>query len=149
MNKRKLLISLLVAGLFTAGLGAGVFPAAADQRTFQVTFVGGTTTIVSLDVPAGTPLDQISIPGVSLPILSIQDITPPASTAPAQTTPVVPPASDDGQSDDQQAAPEPVAKHQSEQKTTGDKNRKAQVETETQSASDFLCFLMARTISAD
>jgi hypothetical protein len=131
MNKRKLLISLLVAGLFTAGLGAGVFPAAADQRTFQVTFVGGTTTIVTLDIPAGTPLDQVTIPGVSLPILSIEDITPPASTSPAPTAPVVPPAGDDSSGNDQSAAPEPVAKRQTQQKTTGHKKRKAEVEDET------------------
>src|SRR5689334_11204160 len=100
MHKRKLLIGLLVAGLFTAGLGAGLVPASADQRTFRVTFVGGTSTVVTLDIPAGTPASQVQIPGVSLPILSIEDITPPPPPAttttapPTQTTPADEPQKD-------------------------------------------------------
>src|SRR3954454_18618532 len=88
MHKRKLLIGLLVAGLFTAGLGAGLVPASADQRTFRVTFVGGTTTVVTLDIPADTPVDQVQIPGVTLGIVSIEEITPPPAqtSAPATTT---------------------------------------------------------------
>ena len=55
MHKRKLLIGLLVAGLFTAGLGAGLVPASAEPHTFRVTFAGGTSTVVTLDIPPGTP----------------------------------------------------------------------------------------------
>src|SRR4029078_13656538 len=99
MHKRKLLLVLLVAGLFTAGLGAGLVPASADQRTFRVTFVGGTTTVVTLDIPADTPLNQVTVPGVSLPVLSIEEITPPSSsTATTPATSVQ--TSTDGQSSD-------------------------------------------------
>ena len=81
MNKHKLLIGLLVAGLFTAGLGAGVFPASADQRTFKVTYFDGRTEVVTLEVPADTPVGSVAIPGAAL----IEDITPvplPGSTTP-------------------------------------------------------------------
>src|SRR4051812_41820305 len=95
MNKRKLLIALLVAGLFTAGLGAGLVPASADQRTFRVTFVGGTTTVVTLDLPAGTPLAQVTVPGVSLPVISIEELTAPV-TQTTTTTSTTPPADTSG-----------------------------------------------------
>src|SRR4051794_31792194 len=132
MNKRKLLIALLVAGLFTAGLGAGLVPASADQRTFRVTFVGGTTTVVTLDIPAGTPLDQVTVPGVSLPVLSIEEVTPASSSTP---TVAVPPAEtttgENSSSDSSAADAEPVGGTHSAQKTTGHHRRKAQAETET------------------
>jgi len=128
MNKRKLLIGLLVAGLFTAGLGAGVFPASADQRTFRVTFVGGTSTTVSLDLPAGAGLSQIKIPGVSLAVASIQEITPPSAT-PAPAAP--PPAAE--QSTTPTSGPTgaaPVARTQRREQTTGHKSRKSHPDVE-------------------
>jgi hypothetical protein len=141
MHKRKLLIGLLVAGMFTAGLGAGLVPAAADQRTFRVTFAGGTTTVVTLDIPAGTPLDQVTVPGVSLPIISIEDITPPlpvtitTDSTPTETTPADDPKeSSDKPKGTKESSPEPVAKDREAQKTTGDKKREAQDEVETQVA---------------
>ena len=90
MNKHKLLIGLLVAGIFTAGLGAAIFPASAEQRTFRVTFQGGTTTIVTLDVPAGTAASQVSIPGAALPIVGIEDITPAGAPRPRPRAPRLP-----------------------------------------------------------
>ena len=128
MNKSKLLIALLVAGLFTAGLGAGVFPASADQRTFLVTFAGGQAQTVTLDVPAGTPLSEIRVPGVDLPIVSIQDITPAAAPTTA-TTPAPQGGADSGAAS--KPSEEPVAGGQARQKTTGHKKRKAQVQPET------------------
>src|SRR3954471_8215301 len=133
MHKRKLLIGLLVAGLFTAGLGAGLVPAAADQRTFQITFVGGTSTVVTLDIPANTPLDQVTVPGVSLPIVSPQEITPPPAppAAPATTTSTTPapkpgrkPSGDKNKGTS--SSPEPTASKQTSQKTTGSKKRNPQ-----------------------
>ena len=92
MHKRKLLIGLATAGLLLAGFGAATMPASAEQRTLLVTLVGGAQVTVTVDVPPGTPTDQIPIPGVSAPILSVQDITPaqPApAPAPAPTQPPV------------------------------------------------------------
>ena len=82
MHKRKLLIGLATAGLLLAGFGAATMPASAEQRTLLVTLVGGAQVTVTVDVPPGTPTDQIQIPGVSAPIASVQDITP-AQPAPA------------------------------------------------------------------
>ena len=53
------------------------------QRTLLVTLVGGAQVTVTVDVPPGTPTDQIPIPGVSAPIVGVQDITP----APAHADP--------------------------------------------------------------
>ena len=92
MHKRKLLIGLATAGLLLAGFGAATMPASAEQRTLLVTLVGGAQVTVTVDVPPGTPTDQIPIPGVSAPILSVQDITPRAARArPAPPAPTQPP----------------------------------------------------------
>ena len=69
MHKRKLLIGLATAGLLLAGFGAATMPASAEQRTLLVTLVGGAQVTVTVDVPPGTPTDQIQIPGVSAPIV--------------------------------------------------------------------------------
>lgn len=83
MHKRKLLIGLALAGLFLVGFGAATMPASAEQRTLLVTLLGGAQVTVTVDVPPGTPVDQITIPGVTTPIVSVQDITPtPPAPAP-------------------------------------------------------------------
>ena len=76
MHKRKLLIGLATAGLLLAGFGAATMPASAEQRTLLVTLLGGAQVTVTVDVAPGTPTDQIQIPGVSAPIVSVQDVTP-------------------------------------------------------------------------
>jgi hypothetical protein len=76
MHKRKLLIGLATAGLLLAGFGAATMPASAEQRTLLVTLLGGAQVTVTVDVPPGTPVDQIKIPGVTAPIVGVQDITP-------------------------------------------------------------------------
>ncbi|HEY7618352.1 MAG TPA: peptidoglycan DD-metalloendopeptidase family protein [Solirubrobacteraceae bacterium] len=76
MHKRKLLIGLATAGLLLAGFGAATMPASAEQRTLLVTLLGGAQVTVTVDVPPGTPVDQIKIPGVTAPIVAVQDITP-------------------------------------------------------------------------
>jgi murein DD-endopeptidase MepM/ murein hydrolase activator NlpD len=87
MNKRKLLIVLATAGVALAVLGPATMSASAEQRTLLVTLLGGQQMTVTVDVPPGTPLDQIKIPGVTTPIVSVQDVTPQQS-APAPTPPV-------------------------------------------------------------
>ncbi len=82
MHKRKLLIGLATAGLFLAGFGAATMPASAEQRTLLVTLLGGQQITVTVDVPPGTPVDQIKIPGVTTPVVAVQDITPPAQQQP-------------------------------------------------------------------
>jgi murein DD-endopeptidase MepM/ murein hydrolase activator NlpD len=140
MYRRKLLIGLATAGLFLTAFGSAAGPASADQRTLLVTLLGGAQVTVTVDVPAGTPVDQIKIPGVTTPIVSVQDITPaqaappppaqqpaqdPAPAAPA--TPATdqatkpPSSSDDSGKDDSADTPtqEPKAAKQVKQETTG------------------------------
>ncbi len=145
MNKRKLLIGLVVAGLFSAGLGAGVFPASATMRTFVVTLATGKTVTLTLDVPPGTPLDQIHPPGIAGPIVSITEVTPPQQQTQQQgqqqgpvgvtvgTTPAPAPEPQAGQPAQSHT---PVGKGQNEQKTTGAKPRKPQSKTETSALGD-------------
>jgi len=113
MNKRKLLIGLTSAGVLSVGFGAAVLPASAELRTLTVTLLGGKTVNVTVDVPPGTPLDQIALPGITTPILSIVD-NGPAAPAPVPTTPATEPAPTDT----------PVAGDQGQQATTGKKTRK-------------------------
>ncbi|HEV2753535.1 MAG TPA: lytic murein transglycosylase [Solirubrobacteraceae bacterium] len=90
MNKRKLLTSLAVAGALAAGLGGSVIPAGAATRTYLVTLVTGQQ--LTVELPAGTSPGSLSLPGISTPVASIQDITPPEQ-APAPAAPGDPPAS--------------------------------------------------------
>jgi hypothetical protein len=141
MNKRKLLIVLAMAGVLLAALGPATKIASAEQRTLLVTLLGGAQMTVTVDVPPGTPVDQIKIPGVTTPIVSVQDITPqkaappPPAQEPAQDpAPASPPApetntpsstpsssSNDSAKDDAATAPtqEPKAAKQVTQETTG------------------------------
>ncbi len=122
MNKRKLLSGMAAAGVFSAGFGAAVYPASAELRTLTVTLLGGTTVQVQVDVPPGTPLDQIKLPGIALPVIGISDsgpVAPPATTAPtttetAPTTPAEP-------------GKPSVTGPSKEQAKTGKKTRKAPV----------------------
>jgi hypothetical protein len=91
MNTRKLLIGLIVAGLFAAGFGSTILPAGAQQRTVYVTLVTGETVPVTVDAPPGTPADQVQVPNVTTPVVSVSDSPPPASTD-TQTTPPSTPA---------------------------------------------------------
>ena len=94
MNRRtKLITGLATAGVVSAGFGAAAMPAGADMRVLTVTLLGGAKITVTVDVPPGTPLDQIHIPGVDLPVVAVTDNGPVApatssstSTPPAPTT---------------------------------------------------------------
>src|SRR5262249_27137226 len=89
MHKRKLLIGLATAGLFLAAFGGATMPASAEQRTLLVTLLGGSQITVTVDVPPGTPVDQIHIPGVTTPIVAVQDITPAQPQPQQQSQPPV------------------------------------------------------------
>jgi murein DD-endopeptidase MepM/ murein hydrolase activator NlpD len=159
MHKRKLLIGLATAGLLLAGFGAATMPASAEQRTLLVTLLGGAQVTVTVDVPPGTPTDQITIPGVTTPIIGVQDITPqqpapapaqapppvqvqvdpngaqnnpaPASSSPSGSSGTSSGASDSGDQGDAADKPtqEPLAGQQAQQATTG-KLRKAEAPVE-------------------
>jgi hypothetical protein len=114
MTRRKLLIGMTSTCLGAAALGVAVFPASAVQRELVVTLVGGKTLTVSVDVPAGTPLDRVVIPGVSTPILSIAPVGVPApvSVAPQAVSEV------------------PAAVVQEAQRVTGKRTRRPRAQDE-------------------
>ena len=105
MRRRKLLIGLMSAGVFTAGFGAAVFPASAELRTITVTLVGGQTVTVQVDAPPDTPTDQIPIPSTP----TDPGVAPPADPAPAgtdtSTSPAPPPPADSGSGNTSSAPP--------------------------------------------
>ena len=63
--KIRLLYTLLVAALVaTAALALGGLPATAETRTIMVRLDTGQLVPVQVDVPPGTPLEDIEIPSV-------------------------------------------------------------------------------------
>ncbi len=92
MRMRKLLIAPLTAGTVGIGLFGFVLPAGAQPHTLLVTLLGGAKITMTVDVPPGTPVDQIRIPGVSLPVVGITDLTPAAPAPPPPPPPPPPPS---------------------------------------------------------
>ena len=63
--KKRLLYILLTAGLVAAAaLAAFTIPASAEQRADHVRLVTGEVVTITVDVPPGTPLSEIEVPGV-------------------------------------------------------------------------------------
>src|SRR3954462_6074174 len=105
LTKRKLIIGLIACAVMMVGIGASGLPASAEQRTLLVTLVTGQTLTVTVDVPPGTPIDQITIPGISTPIASVSEVPSSPSSSP-------PPPADSGQpapAPGQAPAPQPGA----------------------------------------
>src|SRR3954464_10368632 len=139
MTKRKLAFGLLATALVGAGVGASVIPASADQRTLVVTLATGQTVTVTVDVPPGTPVDQIHIPGISTPIVGVSEVSqpspPPPSDQPAPA-PAPPSASVQTQPEAPSAAPQSGSsgsQQQQAQKQTGKAKRKARDKVESSS----------------
>ncbi|MEA2481077.1 MAG: hypothetical protein QOJ07_2999 [Thermoleophilaceae bacterium] len=90
MNKR-LLYALLTAGLCLVALVAFTSSASAEKRVFQVRLADGSVVAVTVDVPPGTPLSAIKLPGELITELPGPDDVP--------TVPAVPPAGGSGGGD--------------------------------------------------
>src|SRR3954462_15609940 len=92
MSKR-LLFGLLSAALAAAtlvGFSLPATPASAELRTVTVQLADGSTTQVTVDVPPGTPLDQVQIPTVPPPTSPLPAPVPaptPPPPAPSPTSP--------------------------------------------------------------
>jgi murein DD-endopeptidase MepM/ murein hydrolase activator NlpD len=92
MTSRKLLtIATTAAALYAVVLVAS---ASAALHRVQVTLVTGQTLTLTVDVPAGTPVQQVQIPGLPAPVQDIVDLGPvevptPVPTAPPVETPAV------------------------------------------------------------
>ncbi|MDQ6777070.1 MAG: lytic murein transglycosylase [Actinomycetota bacterium] len=73
----------------SAGIAIAAVPSAsAEQCVVTVTLLGGVQLPFTIDVPPGTPLSSLSLPGLKLPILSESESCPPAAAAPT-TAPAV------------------------------------------------------------
>src|SRR5262245_413663 len=81
MIRRKLLIALVTAGLYALLTSV----AAAEMHRVQVTLVTGQVLTLTVDVPPGTPVSQIQIPGLPAPVASITDLGPVATPTPVPT----------------------------------------------------------------
>src|SRR5215212_540422 len=86
MMRGKGMIALLVA---TAGLGIAAIPAAAELHSVTVVLASGVRVQTTVDVPAGSSVSQVSIPGVTGPIAQVID-NGPVSTPTPSVTPRVP-----------------------------------------------------------
>src|SRR5919199_1106937 len=83
MTKRALYILAVVVVVAVAGLTAFTIPAAAELQTIYVKLPSGQVVPVTVDVPPGTPLKDIPLPGV--PVGTATTPTKPS------TTPTTPP----------------------------------------------------------
>jgi len=91
MRRRKLVIALAAAATF----GVLVVPASAELHRVSVTLVTGQTLTMTVDVPPGTAVESIQIPGLPAPVQSITDLGPAPTPTPIPqptATPTVPPA---------------------------------------------------------
>src|SRR3954470_23386344 len=83
MTSRRPLAIALAASAFYAGIF--VTAAHAEMHYVRVTLVTGQQLTITVEVPPGTPVDQIQIPGLPAPVSSIVDLgsteTPPTPTA--------------------------------------------------------------------
>jgi murein DD-endopeptidase MepM/ murein hydrolase activator NlpD len=87
MTSRKLLtIATTAAALYAVVLVAS---ASAALHRVQVTLVTGQTLTLTVDVPPGTPIQQVQIPGLPAPVQEIVDLGPVEEPTPAPTAPPV------------------------------------------------------------
>jgi hypothetical protein len=102
MSKR-LFFVLLTAALAAATVAGLTVPANAELRTVTVELADGSTTQVTVDVPTGTPLDQVQIP-TPTPTVPLP-VPVPAPTEPTEPAPTPDPDSGSGSGDQQEDAP--------------------------------------------
>src|SRR4051794_25665941 len=88
-SNRPIAIALAASALYS---GVLVAEARAEMHYVRVTLITGQQLTVTVDVPDGTPVDQVQIPGLPAPVASIVDLrsaegTPtPTATAPVGVT---------------------------------------------------------------
>src|SRR5215216_1342574 len=81
--RKRLLYALLAAGFVLIALVAFTSTATAEKRSFQVRLASGLVVTVTVDVPPGTPIDEIPLPGELIAELpGPEDVPPPAGPAP-------------------------------------------------------------------
>src|SRR4051794_6652973 len=98
--KGKLVIGLVTAGMFLAGFGGAVLPASAEPHHFLLKLANGTS--IPYTGEPGTAPSSITVAGVAIPVVSVQDLgavvqqvtptvaTPPPPPPPTPTVPATP-----------------------------------------------------------
>ncbi len=100
-------------GLFVAGFCLAAFPALAELRVITVTLKGGQKVTTTVDVPPGTPLDQIQLPEITAPIVGMTEQTPKADKNGATgTTGATGPADEAPAEDEPEKQQEKDGKHE-------------------------------------
>jgi hypothetical protein len=132
--KKRLAHILLIAGvLIVAGLATFTMPASAEKRTVYVQLITGEIVPVTVDVPPGTPLDQIKLPGPIVPPPVPGQTTPqPKKQEPTPTVPEEPkPKTDKGKAQHKTGAKKKA--HKKKKHKAGDDNAdpNAQVKDKT------------------
>src|SRR3954467_11501189 len=95
MTSRRPFAIALAASAFYAGIF--VTNAEAEMHYVRVTLVTGQQLTITVDIPPGTPVDQLQIPGLPAPVSSIGELgstaSPPhpTATAPPLVDVTVPP----------------------------------------------------------
>src|SRR3982751_3647137 len=94
MQNRPIAIALAASALYS---GVLVATAKAEMHYVRVTLITGQQLTVTVDVPAGTPVSQVSIPGLPAAVSSIVDLgvaegtpTPTQTATPLPTQTVTP-----------------------------------------------------------
>src|SRR4051795_3154614 len=90
--RKRLLYALLAASLVLVVLVAFTSTATAEKRSFQVRLADGSVVTVTVDVPPGTPIDEIPLPGQLIAELPGPDDVP----APSVPAPGAPPSGGGG-----------------------------------------------------
>src|SRR5436309_6488337 len=71
MTRRPIAIALAASALYS---GVLVATARAEMHYVRVTLVTGQQLTVTVDVPPGTPVSQVQIPGLPAPVASVVDL---------------------------------------------------------------------------
>jgi hypothetical protein len=122
------LLSAALAAAMLAGLTVPATPASAELRTVTVQLADGSTTTVTVDVPPGTPLQDVQIPvptpTVPLPV-PVPNPTDPGSPAPVPSPSPSPNPDQGSQPGGQQSDQTPNASNQggTQQTTSGTKEK--------------------------
>src|SRR3954452_12336378 len=87
MTSRRPFAIALAASAFYAGIF--VTDAKAEMHYVRVTLVTGQQLTITVDIPPGTPVDQLQIPGLPAPIASIVDLGSTDSTPTPTAAPTV------------------------------------------------------------
>src|SRR5690349_13272673 len=135
--KGKLVIGLVTAGLFLAGFGGAVLPASAEPHHYLLKLANGTT--IPYTGEPGTAPSTITVAGVPIAVISVQDlgavvqqVTPPPTPAPTPTTAAPAPTTTTQPSTTQPKAP---AKQSTTPKSTAPKSSAPQAKKPEKKAS--------------